>query len=193
MLRLKYDYKLLQSICNEGNVKLIDDYKDKYITRDTRIIGKCIMCENTFDKSLNKLHKQRNFGCESCAKILKFERIKNTMIDKYGVEYAARSPTFMAKMKATTLEIYGVEHATQSEQVKEKTRQTNLETYGVEYGLQNEYVKGKGRLTNLEKYGFENDGFILLKSCVMICNYQYSYFESQFDNYEENYDIHINL
>ena len=40
MTRLKYDYELLQSICNEGNVKLVDDYKDKYITRDTRIIGK---------------------------------------------------------------------------------------------------------------------------------------------------------
>lgn len=44
-----------------------------------------------------------------------------------------------------------------------------------------------------QKYGFENDGYIMFKSCVMICNSQYSYFESQFDNYEENYDIHINL
>ena len=156
MNRLKYDYTMLKNMCDDVGVTLLVEYKDKYVTRDTRIIGKCILCENSFDKCLNKLPKQRNFGCESCAKILKFKRIKSTMIDKYGVEYAAQSPTFMAKMKATTLETYGVEYATQSDKVKEKIRQTNYKTYGVEYGLQSEEVKEKSRLTNLEKYGFEN-------------------------------------
>jgi hypothetical protein len=156
MTRLKYDYEMLTNICDDGNVTLLVDYKDKYVTRDTRIIGKCILCENSFNKSLNKLHKQRNFGCEKCAKILKFERIKNTMIDKYGVEYAAKSEHFRDKMKSTTLERYGVEHGTQSEEVKEKIRKTNLEKYGFEYGLQNEEVKEKRRLSNLQKYGFEN-------------------------------------
>jgi hypothetical protein len=156
MLRLKYDYKMLKTICDEGCVTLLEDYKDKFITRDTRIVGKCILCENSFDKSLNKLHKQRNFGCESCAKVLKFERIKNTMVDKYGVEYAVQSETFKDKMKCTVLERYGVEHASQNEEIKEKIKKTNLETYGSEYGLQNEEVKEKRRVSNLEKYGFEN-------------------------------------
>ena len=156
MIRLKYDYEMLKQICDNGGVTLLIDYKDKYVTRDTRIIGKCILCDNSFDKSLNCLHKQRNFGCETCAKILKFERIKNTMVDKYGVEYAAQSQIFKDKMKETTLEKYGVENANQSEIVKEKIRKTNLETYGVEYGLQSEEVKEKRRVTNLEKYGFEN-------------------------------------
>lgn len=156
MKRLKYDYEMLKNICHDGGVTLLIDYKDKYITRDTRIIGKCIFCENSFDKSLNKLHKQRNFGCITCAKDLRFERIKKTMVDKYGVEYAAQSQICMDKMKSTTLEKYGVEHATQSELVKEKIRETNLEKYGVEYGLQSEGVKEKKRITNLEKYGVEN-------------------------------------
>jgi hypothetical protein len=68
MNRLKYDYNMLKTICYEGGVILLEDYIDKYITRDTRIIAKCIMCENSFNKSLNKLHKHRNFGCEICAK-----------------------------------------------------------------------------------------------------------------------------
>ena len=156
MARLKYDYKMLKNIFDEGHATLLVDYKDKYVTRDTRIIGKCILCENSFNKSLNKLHKQRNFGCEICAKILKFERIKNTMFDKYGVEYAAKSEHFKDKMKSTTLERYGVEHGTQCEEVKEKIRKTNLEKYGFEYGLQNEEVKEKRRISNLERYGFEN-------------------------------------
>ena len=156
MLRLKYDYTMLKNICDEGGVTLLDDYSNKYVTRDTRVIGKCIFCENSFDKSLNKLHKQRNFGCITCAKDLKFERIKNTMVDKYGVEYAAQNETCMNKMKATTLKKYGVENANQSQEIKEKIKKSNLEKYGFEYGLQSEEVKEKRRDTNLEKYGFEN-------------------------------------
>jgi len=44
-----------------------------------------------------------------------------------------------------------------------------------------------------QKYGFENDGYIMFKSCVMICNLQYSYFESQMDNYEANDEVYVNL
>ena len=156
MSRLKYDYDMLMNICKEGGVTLSEDYKDKYITRDTRIIGKCILCENTFNKSLNKLHKQRNFGCLNCAKKLKFDRIKNTMVEKYGVEYAAQSEEFLNKMKTTTMEKYGVEYANQSEEVKEKIKKTNLKRYGCEYGLQNAEVKEKKKQTNLEKYGADN-------------------------------------
>jgi len=120
MSRLKYDYIMLMTICNEGNVTLLENYKDKYITRDTRIIGKCILCENSFDKSLNKLYKQRNFGCLDCAKKIKFDKIKNTMVEKYGVEYAAQSEVFLAKMKSTTMEKYGVEHASTIERNRGK-------------------------------------------------------------------------
>ena len=156
MLRLKYDYTMLKNICDEGGVTLLDDYSNKYVTRDSRIIGKCIFCENSFDKSLNKLHKQRNFGCTTCAKDLKFERIKKTMVNNYGVEYAAQSQICMDKMKKTTLEKYGVEHATQSDITKNRIKQTNLVKYGFEYGLQSELVKEKTKQTNLEKYGLAN-------------------------------------
>jgi hypothetical protein len=67
--KLRYDYTLLKSICDDGGVTLLIDYTNMFVTRDTRIIGKCILCENMFNKSLNKLHKQKNFGCETCAKI----------------------------------------------------------------------------------------------------------------------------
>jgi len=155
MSRLKYDYEMLTNICDDGEVALLVDYKDKFITRDTRIIGKCILCENSFNKSLNKLHKQRNFGCESCAKILKFEKIKKTMVNKYGTEYASQSQIFKDKIKATNLKTYGFEYGFQSEEVKEKRRVTNLEKYGFENPLQREEIKEKCRQTNLKKYGVE--------------------------------------
>ena len=120
MNRLKYDYNMLKTICDESGVTLLEDYIDKYITRDTRIIAKCIMCENTFNKSLNKLHKQRNFGCLECAKKIKFDRIENNMLEKYGVKYAAQLDVFKDKMITTNLKKYGVKYANQSELVKKK-------------------------------------------------------------------------
>ena len=155
MSRLKYDYEMLKNICDDGQVTLLVDYKDKFITRDTRIIGKCILCENSFNKSLNKLHKQRNFGCESCAKLLKFEKIKKTMVKKYGIEYASQSQIFKDKIKATNLKTYGFEYGFQSEEVKDKRKVTNLEKYGFENPLQREEIKEKYRQTNLKKYGVE--------------------------------------
>lgn len=156
MIRLKYNYDMLKSICDEGNITLLEDYSDKYITRDTRIIAKCILCENSFDKSLNKLYKQRNFGCLDCAKKIKFDKIKNNMLENYGVKYAAQSDVFKDKMITTNLKKYGVKYANQSEIVKEKIQNTNLEKYGFKYGLQSEEVKEKRRLSNLKKYGYEN-------------------------------------
>ncbi len=154
--RLKYDFIMLKQICEQGGVTLLKDYSTEYITRDTRIIAKCIMCENSFNKSLNKLYKQRNFGCEICSKKMKFDRIKNTMVEKYGVEYAAQNEKFKDKMKISNLEKYGCEYGLQNEEVKEKIKQTNLERYGCEYGLQNEEVKNKRTQTYLQKYGVEN-------------------------------------
>lgn len=156
MTRLKYDYNMLKSICDEGDITLLEDYSDKYITRDTRIIAKCIMCENSFNKSLNKLYKQRNFGCDNCAKKIKFNRIKNTMVEKYGCEYAAQNQICMNKMKETTFKKYGVEYANQSEEVKEKIKSTNLEKYGCEYFSQTEQAKENKKQTYLKNYGVEN-------------------------------------
>jgi hypothetical protein len=190
MNRLKYDYNMLKSICDEGVVTLLEDYKDKYITRDTRIIGKCILCENSFDKSLNKLHKQRNFGCLACAKKFKFDKIKNTMVEKYGVEYAVQSEDFFKKMKTSTMEKYGVEYACQSEEIKGKIKQTNLEKYGTEYGLQNEVVKEKKRQTNLKKYGFDNPLQCqeIKEKCRKTCLQKYgTEFYSQTDEFKEKF------
>jgi hypothetical protein len=156
MPKLRYDYNLLKDICDKHDITLLVDYKDKFITRDTIIIGKCILCDNRFNKRLNDLYKHKNFGCNECTKTLKFDRIKKTMVHKYGVEYAAQSQQFKDKMKNTTFERYGLDYALQSDEVKEKIKETNLEKYGFEYGLQNEEVKEKRRLSNLERYGFEN-------------------------------------
>jgi len=156
MFRLKHDYALLKKIFDENGATLSEEYKEMYLTRDTRIIAKCILCENTFNKSFDKINKNRNFGCEKCTKILKFNRAKKSMMDKYGVEFPSQCEQFKDKMKKTSFERFGVEHATQSQQVKDKIVKTNLEKYGVKYGLQDAGVKEKKVQTYLKNYGVEN-------------------------------------
>jgi uncharacterized protein YcfL len=151
----RFTFNLLQNICLNDNVKLLLDYSTMYLTRDTRIIGKCIYCENKFDKSFDHLDKSRSFYCEKCTKDVKFERIKSTMLDKYGVEYASQLDEFKDKMKLTTFEKYGCEYALQNDEIKQKIIQTNLQKYGTEYGFQNEEIKQKIIKTNLQKYNVE--------------------------------------
>jgi hypothetical protein len=152
----RFVYSYLETICNEAGVTLLEDYSDKYLTRDTKITGKCIRCDNSFIKTFDKLDKNRVFACKKCTINIKFEKVKNTMLENYGVEYAAQSEVCMNKMKDKMLEKYGVEYATQSEKVKDKIKATNLERYGCDYGLQNKDIIKKREAYNLEKYGVKN-------------------------------------
>ena len=152
----RFKFSLLQQICQSNNITLLHDYSNAFLTRDSKIVGKCILCDNSFVKSFNHLDKNRNFGCVDCSKKIKFEKIKDTMLDKYGVEYAAQLDEFKDKIKQTTIERYGCESARQNEDVNNKIKATNLEKYGCEYGLQSKKVRQKIKETNLERYGVEN-------------------------------------
>ena len=55
------------------------------------------------------------------------------------------------KVKQTSIEKYGVEHFTQNQEVKNKKKQTNIEKYGTEFPTQNEEVKSRLRKTHLSK------------------------------------------
>ena len=84
------------------------------------------------------------------------EKIKQTNIEKYNVEYTFQRPDIKEKIKATNLERYGSEITFQSEEIKEKIKATNLERYNTEYALQNPKIKEKIKATNIERYGSEN-------------------------------------
>lgn len=152
----RFIYSYLETMCNEAGVTLLEDYSTVYLTRDTKITGKCIRCDNSFTKTFDKLDKNGVFACKQCTINIKFEKVKNTMVDKYGVEYAAQSKEILNKTKNVMLEKYGVEYATQLIEVKNKIKNTNLEKYGYEYGLQNKEIIKKRETTNLEKYGVKH-------------------------------------
>ena len=136
-------------------------------------------CNNTY--CYGKLKAQRRketfikkYGVEHIAKlesynnVFKFnnpqknpiskEKTKQTMLNKYGKQYALQINKFKEKQKQTCLEKYGVEYASQNKQFKEHVKQTCLEKYGVTCSLYGEKAKNKTKQTNLKRYKCENGG-----------------------------------
>ena len=103
---------------------------------------------------LDKLRGKGNLG-KKLSKETK-QKMKQTCIDKYGVDNPFKSKEVQEKIKQTNLEKYGVEIASQSETIKEKTKQTNLIKYGANTPLQNKDILKKMENTNLLKYGFKS-------------------------------------
>lgn len=81
------------------------------------------------------------------------DKLKQTCIEKYGVDNAAKSNVVQDKMKATCLERYGATNVYASDYGKEKIKKTNLERYGVENPQQNEEIKARTNNTMISKYG----------------------------------------
>lgn len=82
-------------------------------------------------------------------------KIKNTLLKKYGVENAAQSKIVKEKIKQTCLEKYGVEYVTQSDTYKAKTKKTWLKKYGVSNPNKVKAVREKIKETCLDRYGAE--------------------------------------
>lgn len=83
-------------------------------------------------------------------------KMKIIMLELYGVENAFQSKEIQQKIRNTNLQRHGVEHPSHSENLLAKKERNNLEKYGVPHIFQDEKVKQTIRETNLSKYGSEN-------------------------------------
>ena len=154
---VKYNLDLLIKFCNENHITLLKDYSGEMLNYETKIIAKCLNCDNEMDrKTFGKLYKNRNFGCIECSKNISKQKFKSTCLEKYGVSTPFQSYEVKDKIKKTCLEKYGVENPMQSKDVREKGKVTCLEKYGVECYSQTNEFNEKFKSTCLEKYGVEN-------------------------------------
>jgi hypothetical protein len=85
-------------------------------------------------------------------------KIKETNLDRYGVENPAQTKEVQDKMKSTMVERYGVENPGQSEEIRQRVIATNQERYGVENAVQTKEVQDKMKSTMVDRYGVENPG-----------------------------------
>ena len=114
------------------------EYYDTYLKKPNE--GICPICGNP--TKFYKLTKGYAKHCSNKCQIVDIEnkeKLKQTMIDKYGA-----SNNFIRK------DIIAKAH---TKEANEKKRQTNLDRYGVEYVTQNKKVQNKTQQTCLEKYG----------------------------------------
>jgi hypothetical protein len=150
---MNYNIELLNNFVNDNGIILLDNYFK--VTRNTIIKGKCFICENSYEKSFRKLYNNKIFYCKKCSKNIKFERIKQTCIAKYGCISNLQLEETKEKIKQTNLKKYGVEHNSYSDEVKYKRRKTCLEKYGKEYYSQTPEFKQKMIQTSLHNWGTE--------------------------------------
>jgi len=115
---------------------------------------KCVVCNN--DTYFNRNRWEFGETCSvKCAanNVRRNNQIKNTTIEKYGVDNISKSNLFKDGMKTHNLEKYGVEHYFQTSDYKEKNLKTCQERYGVDSFTQTKEFREKYIKTCQERYG----------------------------------------
>lgn len=166
--------ELTKHLIKEHKFSTDELYKYFHFSAETKE-AICPICGSSFKLSLKQARKFRNkekvsIGCcKKCSLELRSmlvespfarkevrEKSKQTIMERYGVEYSLQNIEVRKKAKQTNLKRYGVDNPRKSKEVQEKARQTNLKKYGVEHPAQAKEVQEKARQTNLKKYGVEH-------------------------------------
>lgn len=148
-------------------VKYVNSYTDnkdvtRWIEKIYLIINnlidrpKCKCCDNKVSfKSITDGHFI--YCSSSCATsdIEVQNKLKSTMLERYGVENSSLSVDIQNKKKQNCLEKYGVESTNQVQEIKEKMINTIIKRYGVDNISQLDSVKENKKQSNLKNYGYE--------------------------------------
>lgn len=127
--------------------------------------SECAGCNEPFKKFLGVGYGYQPYCSKQCAAKHKQEtgvyqqineKVKQTNLNRYGVENVFQLEQIQDKTKQTNLERYGLEQAVSSKEVQDKIKKTNLEKYGHESHLSSEIVRSKIKETNVARYGVEN-------------------------------------
>lgn len=78
-----------------------------------------------------------------------------TLLEKYDVDNISKNKKFQDKKINTFIERFGVDNPLKSSEVKDKIKQSNLLRHGVEWPTQNPEIFEKTKRTNMERYGAE--------------------------------------
>ena len=116
----------------------------------------CHNCKKSV-KFINSNIGYAQYCCKSCANkdIAKIEKTKQICIEKYGGIAPICSEKVKSKMKDTMLDKYGVENCQQNKDISDKTKQTIINKYGGQ-GNASQILKTKYINTCIDRYGADN-------------------------------------
>jgi hypothetical protein len=96
------------------------------------------------------------YGVDNAAKIPgNREKTILTNREKFGADWYTQTDEYVERVKNTSREKYDADHHLSSQIVKDRRIKTVNEKFDVDNVFQLEFVKDKSRKTNLEKYGVE--------------------------------------
>lgn len=93
--RVKFDDKRLNDYCI-ANAIIITNKLPTIITRNTVLEGKCITCDNIFNKNFRSMIKVGAY-CQQCTNKNKVTKIKTTCNTKYGEDNPKKVKEFIDK------------------------------------------------------------------------------------------------
>lgn len=134
------------------NAKLLEPYE--MITQHKVIKFKCNCGENS-EKNCLQMIKVSGAFCKECTRKTWTTKIKETNMERYGVECTAQATHVRQQIIETNLKNYGVENVLESKEVQKKIKQTIIKKYGVDHNTKSSEIKQKIKKTCLERYGTE--------------------------------------
>lgn len=144
-LKKQQNYKLKTGFNNPSQNPDIKKKKTQTIISNFGTIEKY---KQHVKDTIKETHLEK-YGVDNVFKLSTIkEKIKQTHIDRYGKLFNNRE-----KAKQTCQGIYGTDYPLQNKEIQEKAKQTNLRNLGVEYPTQNKEVREKVKQTFLNKYG----------------------------------------
>lgn len=160
----KINMHAIKKITNEEKTYLLNRYYDSDSIKETlqrilwkiEIKPKCPICNKPV-KWLGKKKRLMLHTCSlECGIKLRTMHIKETCLEKYGVENCWQSTEKQSIIKQTLIKKYGVDNPTKNEIIKNKEQQTCLIRYGhTNFGC-SESAKIKAKQTKLFRYNNEN-------------------------------------
>lgn len=150
-----FNYNYLEQYCKETKIKLLKDYKNEKVNRNSIIEAKCLTqeCENIVNKDFRSIIEFGGCYCVNCCIDNSNVKRKKTCLEQYGYEFALQVPEVKDKIKNTNLEKYGSETPLENVSIKEKAKKTMIDKYGFEYTFQSNTLFDKFKNTMNQKYG----------------------------------------
>lgn len=118
-------------ILNKG-YKNIDDFvnvkaEDLPLGSKIQVELSCDYCGETIYWEFRKAMKHNKHCCKKCSPL----KVKESNLEKYGVEFPFQSKKIREKQKETMINNYGVDNPGAVPEIYEKITQTNMKRYGV--------------------------------------------------------------
>lgn len=133
----------------------------KHSYRDLHFSFLCSECNTVHSLALKNI-KSFPIICRGCRYRHRYDdpnyinKMKQTNLAKYGVEYNSQTSAWKDSVKKTSKEKYGVDHFTNAPEIRTKITNTTISRFGG-IGFASDEIKDKQRATMVDRYnGYHN-------------------------------------